>query len=140
MPTGVVEFIGKSRSGKPTVTIGGQIYSASKVDLTGLKVSDFIEFDSASGVFNNATIWFLNAWKPAPASTQPPQKIAAPTAPSAAHNRTLGVTEGERAFISNCVASAIAAGKIEGPADITSWANGALHAIRGAGNPDYVPF
>jgi hypothetical protein len=151
MPSGIVVAVGKSRTGKPTVTIDNQIYSASKVDLSGLNIGDKIEFDSASSVYNGVTVWFLNGYKvlvaassmgPGPVvgpdrkiSYSPPVvpqgsgQIAAPTSTSAA------LTEGERLTVSNWVAAAIQSGAIKDRADLGIWAKAACEAIRFAGKP-----
>ena len=141
MPTGIVQAVGKSRTGKPTVTIDGQIYSASKVDLSGLGIGDKIEFESASSVYNGATVWFLNAYKvsvaassmgPGPSVT--PSRIAVPASSIAPLAPILGLTEGERATISNWVAAV--AGRqdspITSPVDLIAWATAAKTAIRKA--------
>ena len=143
MPSGVIQAVGKSRTGKPTVTIDGQIYSAPKVDTSKLTVGDRIEFDFSSSVYNGATIWFLNGFKllqaalPTSVSPTGSGQIAAPSAPQQALK---GLSEGERLTVSNWVAAAIQAGKVQGPADLISWARGALNAARSAADPDYIPF
>jgi hypothetical protein len=151
MPSGIVQSVGKSRTGKPTVTIDGQIYSASKVDLSGMGIGDKIEFESASSVYNGATVWFLNAYKiliaassmgPGPAVT--PNRIAVP-APSSATLATplappqAGLTEPERLTISNWVAAV--AGRpdspIKDPVDLIAWAGAAKSALRKAAEADW---
>lgn len=137
MNEGTVQALGKSRTGKPTVTINGQIYSASKVDLGTLTVGDRISFDSASSVYNGATVWFLNAWKllegapkypgAAPLLTTGSAPIASQTAPQ---GLSVSITEGERAAISNWVAHAISAGIIKTPQEISSWVQAAKKALR----------
>lgn len=140
MPQGTVQAIGKSRSGKPTVTVDGQVYSASQVDLSGMQVGDKIEMDTASSVYNGATVWFLNGYKLVqgaqkyPPSQATPSGISTPIAPQAAP----GISEGERLTVSNWVAAAIAAGLVKDHADLGIWAHTALEAIRSAGKP--VPF
>src|ERR1700752_1775177 len=96
MPSGIVMSVGKSRTGKPTVTIDNQISSASKVDLSGLGIGDKIEFDSASSVYNGATVWFLNGYKvlvkaqgSGPWVSPATGGISAPTSAHAAPNTVL---------------------------------------------------
>jgi hypothetical protein len=145
MPSGIVMAVGKSRTGKPTVTIDNQIYSASKVDLSGLGIGDKIEFDSASSVYNGATVWFLNGYKtlvkapgPGPAVTPSSAAIAvrAPSkAPLAAPIE--GLTEAERITISNWVAHAIQAGLVKDRADLGAWAIACKEALRLAAKPTF---
>ena len=136
MPSGIVQAIGKSRSGKPTVTVGGQIYSASKLDLSGLQVGDTIEMDTASSVYNGATVWFLNAYKvtqaaiPAPALSQASLHNAVPTPQAQPQNGGMGVLDAERPCVSNWGAELIKAGLIKNPGDLQAWVEGIKSALR----------
>lgn len=136
MPQGTVQAIGKSRSGKPTVTVDGQIYSASKVDLSGMQVGDRIEMDTASSDYNGAKIWFLNGYKLLQAAQKyPPHQqaqtpISAPTQPVGASS---GVSEPERIFAYGVVTEAIKASLVKDRVDLGLWACAAVHAIRFAG-------
>ena len=134
MPQGVITAIGKSRTGKPTVTIDGQIYSASKVDTSNLVVGDKLEFESSSSVYNGATVWFLNAFKLVQAATKYPLPSQVPVPPPPLGQTppfpTGGITDAERPFISNCVAHAIAAGAIKEPEQIEKWVSAAKNALR----------
>jgi len=145
MPQGVITAIGKSRTGKPTVTIDGQIYSASKVDISNLVVGDKLEFESNSSVYNGATVWFLNAFKLTQAAVKYPLVspsgsggIAAP-APNSAPLAVppAGLSEGERAFVSNMCAHAIDKGLITDQATLGMWAVWAKNAIREAAKPTF---
>lgn len=146
MPTGTVTAVGVSRSGKPTVSIDGKIYSASKVETGSLRQGDRIEFDSASSVFNGATVWFLNKWTLVEGATKYPQTGATNVM---GHQQSIGeqhpwpiVTKGtvpalgapvqdvERPCISNWGAEAIKAGLIKDPADLGIWVNAMKVALR----------
>jgi hypothetical protein len=142
MPTGLVQAIGKSRSGKPTVTIDGQIYSASKVDLSGLGVGDKIEFDSASSIYNGATVWFLNAYTVTVAiSKMPPvgsAHLTSPAAPKASNaapevtfpSSSWAVQDAERPCVSNWGAELIKAGLWKNPDDMDAWIMRIKNALR----------
>lgn len=144
MPEGVVQALGKSRSGKPTVTIDGQIYSASKVDLGHMAVGDRIVFDSASSVYNGATVWFLNAWTLiSPGAKYPPvgQGASAPAYPQGATSLPRpdpiyapapsgAVIDAERPCISNWGAELIKAGIIKDPADLGIWVTAIKNVLR----------
>jgi hypothetical protein len=135
VPSGIVMNIGKSRSGKPTVTIDTQIYSASSVDLSGLSIGDKVEFDSASSVYNGATVWFLNGYKVLQSAyKEGPSASVKPAGHPPVHDNGFGeykgITDAERPFISNCVAHAIAAGVIEEPEQIEKWVSAAKNALR----------
>ena len=145
MPSGIVMAVGKSRTGKPTVTIDTQIYSASKVDLSGLGIGDKIEFDSASSVYNGATVWFLNQYKvlvkasgpgPAVSPANPHISVPAPSSSPLAPPQA-GLTEGERTTISNWVAHAIQAGLVKDRADLGLWAIASKEALRLAAKPTF---
>jgi hypothetical protein len=129
MNKGTVQAVGLSRSGKPTVTIDGTIYSASKVDLGTMRAGDVIEFDSNSSVYNGATVWFLNAWKLVEGAAKYAQASNVPGTPPPAISQT-GWSESERLTISNWVAHAIGAGVIKEPEQIEKWVTAARNAIR----------
>ena len=132
MPSGTVQAIGQSQSGKPQVTIDGQKYSTGKTDITNLQVGDKIEFESNSSVYNGRTVWFLNSFKLLEAALKyPPKSNGTLTPPSS------GITEGERAAISNWVAHAIQAGLIKDRADLGMWAVAAKNALRKAAEPTF---
>lgn len=129
MPTGTVGAIGKSKSGKPTVIIDGQTYSASQVDLGNLSAGDRIEFESNSSIYNGNKIWFLNAFKLVqaapkyqPTTTQPATNGAAPVSG--------GIHDAERPCISNWGAELIKAGVIKDPADLGIWVTAMKNALR----------
>lgn len=136
MPQGTVQAIGTSRSNKPIVTIDGQVYSASKVNLAGMVVGDVIEFDSNSSVYNGATVWFLNSWKgtgvhnPTPSPTPRGNQNAAPT-PS--QDPQGGLSEAERIFAYGVVTEAIKAGLIKEPEGIEKWVCAGKNALRSQG-------
>lgn len=136
MPQGIVQAIGLSRSGKPTITVSGQIYSASKVDLSNLQVGDKIEMDTASSVYNGATVWFLNGFKLLEAAIKYPSPtprngvIASPVKPSASQG---GLSEPERIFSYGVVTEAIKAGLIKEPEQIEKWVCAGKNALRSQG-------
>jgi hypothetical protein len=145
MPSGIVQSIDRRPGKSPVVLIDGQKYYAGATDLSGMSVGDKVEMDCASKNYRGETTWFLNGYKvlvkaqgPGPLVTRAPTAVTAPTGPAAATVKVM--TEGERLTVSNWVAAAIAAGKVEGSADLLPWARAALCAYRGAADPDFVPF
>lgn len=130
MPQGTVQAIGTSRSNKPIVTIDGQVYSASKVNLAGMVVGDVIEFDSNSSVYNGATVWFLNSWKGTGVHKPPSQGVQANAAPTASPPPQGGITEAERIFAYGVVTESIKAGLIKDPEGIEKWVCAAKNALR----------
>jgi hypothetical protein len=129
MPSGVVQAVGKSRTGKPTVTIDGQIYSASKVDTSKLVSGDKIEFESASSIYNGATVWFLNSFKVVQAALPAPS-LPHVVAQNAAPMSSYGVQDAERPCVSNWGAELIKAGLIKDPADLGIWVTAIKNVLR----------
>lgn len=133
MPQGTVQAIGTSRSNKPIVTIDGQVYSASKVNLAGMMVGDVIEFDSNSSVYNGATVWFLNSWKATGVHNSPPthtHRVQANAAPTPSPSPQGGLSEAERIFSYGVVTEAIKAGLVKEPEGIEKWVCAAKNALR----------
>lgn len=136
MPNGTVQAIGKSRSGKPTVTVDGQVYSASHVNLQGLRIGDRIEMDTASSMYNGSQIWFLKGWKlitaapKGPLPQKPSQWIDAPSAPVSPQG---GLSEAERIFAYGVVTAAITAKLVIDPQGVEKWVCAAKNALRSQG-------
>ncbi len=137
MPTGTVTERGEFK-GKKFIKIDGDKYSAGKTDLGGLMVGDKIEFESNSWEYQGKTYWGINGWKLLEGTQkypqQPPQSNgqAAPAPSLGVPVNRLGapVEDSERPAISNWIAAAIAAGKIESCVDILPWVRAAKAALR----------
>jgi hypothetical protein len=131
---GLVTNRGVSPKGKPTVHIDGKLYYCGKTDMGSVSIGDRIEFE-ASAFGERGNLWGINRWKLLQGASKYPnanQQITRIDAPAPSN----GLSEGERAAVSNWVAHAIAAGLIKDPADLGRWANASRHAIRFAVNPD----
>ncbi len=146
---GTVTARGQSKTGKPTITIDGKLYYAGRTDLAGLVSGDRLEF-TATAFGDRGNLYGIDkGWKLVQGAQrypqQPPQSngIASPSAPlrpdqvwpapsvGVPVNR-LGapVQDSERPAISNWIAAAIAAGKIESCVDILPWVRAAKQALR----------
>lgn len=132
---GTVQKRGQSKSGKPTITIDGQLYYAGKTDLAGLMAGDRIQY-SATEFGERGGLWGLDkGWKVLQTASPPsqmPGNSAAPAPSPAATHAKMGspVIDAERPAISNWVANAITAGLIKTPGDIAQWVQSAKEALR----------
>src|ERR1700739_1849385 len=106
MPEGIVLAKGNSRSGKPTITVDGQLYYGGKnTDISSVGVGDKISFESNSSVFKDTTYWYLNSCNVLVPLQKMPRvgsaHLAPPAAPTPSNAPTKGLTEGERLTVSN---------------------------------------
>jgi hypothetical protein len=145
MPTGNVTNIGKTQKGKWVITINGtDKYYPGNTDIASLRVGDKIIFESsefAPGAYG-MNDWKLveGAAKYEPSVTQAPNSgITSNSYPLQTPSPNLGVPanrmgapvqDSERPAISNWIAAAIAAGKIESCVDILPWVRAAKQALR----------
>jgi hypothetical protein len=145
---GTVVSRGQSRNGKPIIVInsghGDQTYYPGKTDIAGLVPGDLIEFESKA-FGDKGNLYGLNKWKLIEGARKYPSSMAGlPAQPTPAvlprengMTSTTGITEGERAFISNVVAHAIDAKLIVDPATMGIWAVAAKNAIRKAAETSF---
>lgn len=127
MTIGTVNEFCRSRSGKPQVKIDGQYYFVGKCNIDGMAVGDQIDFES--NLFGDrGTLKGLQKWKK-----------AGPAPVKANGNAGAVSDDAEMRFISNVVGSAIAAGAIKSPKEITAWYWGAKDAMT-ASDEEMPPF
>lgn len=141
MATGTVQAIKRGKS--VVVTISGQDYFPGKTDINGMNLGDAIEFDTSSWTYRGKEYWGINeGWKkinaPAtrpgtgpyipdpmaphvgikttPESSAYQAPIAAPSAPEVPQ-----LTQNEQIFCQAVLKSAIEAGLIKTPLEMTDW-------------------
>jgi hypothetical protein len=143
MPEGIVLAKGSSRSGKPTITVDGQLYYVGKnADISSVGVGDKISFESNSSVFKDTTYWYLNSCKVlVPISKMPPvgsAHLVSPAAPKASNavpevtfpSSSWAVQDAERPCVSNWGAELIKAGLWKNPDDMDAWIMRIKNALR----------
>lgn len=125
---------------KPTakslvIKAGAREYFAKKDSGLDAAAGWTIEADTKASDFNGKSYVWIEKWK----------RVASPSSAPPSENHTeperftaTGVNMAFLPFVSNVVAHAIAAGRIEGPADIHGWANAAYATAQKLGEP--VPF
>ena len=127
-----------SKKGTACLEIGGQVYICPKVDIRNVQVGDELDFSGHS--FGDGKMWEMDAFKllrayaPTPPSPTGSGQIAAP---GPLQPPPAGLSEGERAFISNMCAHAIDKGLITDQATLGMWAVWAKNAIREAAMPTF---
>lgn len=115
---GRIDEIGASTGGKLKAKIGGKWYfmPAGAVVEKGWE----IEFDPGTFDFNGKTFDKINSWGRLPQ-----------TESQSGHDHAQNeLSEPDLRFISNCVGSAITAGTIKEPSQISAWAKAAHEALQ----------
>ena len=118
MPILKIDSCKTSKSGKSlNVSSNGKWYLA-KLD-SGLDkiVGQSIDCETEDSEFNGATMTWINKYR-----------VTQQTVPASAPASSGGNIMPFMPFVSNTVAHALLAGKIESPADISKWAEGAYEA------------
>lgn len=131
---GTVQELGASKNGKPKVKIDGIWYFAGRCDISTVKPGNVLDFTfSEFGEPRNGKRmrgldnWAFTSQASIPHAAEVQAKLGEP-APSNY------IDEAELRFISNVVGSAISAGTLKEPQDVTKWAiaaRGALGALKG---------
>jgi len=118
---GKVQSVVKSKSGKSwRVLIGKDFYGANFDSNIESAVGKSINFSFQNGDFGNwIESWALDNSTPAPQ-----------TATAAPQGHSNGGDRFYMPFVSNVVAHAIAAGRIQNPADLNQWAKAAYEAAQ----------
>ncbi len=117
----------QSPSGKSLIVdvAGRQEGYFAKLD-SGLQSGMTIEAETKASEFKGKTSWWIEKWKAA----QPQQPQTAPQIqpqPQGSFSPT-GINLAFLPFVSNCVAHAIQAGRIQSHGEIREWANAAYEA------------
>lgn len=130
MSIGTVNELGRSQNGKPKAKIDGKWYFLGRCNPDGLNVGMKVEYEGDSFTTpSGKQLLGLKSWKAAPQS-------------NGSGNASAVSDDAEMRFISNCVGSAITAGTIKDPIELTKWAvaaKGALQALKGkhAADPEF---
>ena len=119
-----IDSVAPSPSGKSFLVKSGQKTYFAKTD-SGLQSGTTIEAETKTSFFNGKENVWIEKWKvPTGPATQP----AASTVQVQEQFTSTGINMNFLPFTSNCVAHAIAAGRIEQPGDIQKWAQAAYSA------------
>lgn len=123
-----VQEHGASKGGKPKVKASGRWFFLGK-DIQQPQIGASVEIREGSFTMGDSTFATIEAWRPAGGgNAQQP-----PAAPPAGY-----VDEASMRFISNCVGSAISAGAIKEPGQISAWFQAGKAALEG--KPAPIPF
>lgn len=126
--SGTIQQAKMSQSGKSLSVLINEVWYSTKAFELNTMVGATIDFEYSTSEFNGNKMNWLNAYTPV---TQQGGNQSAPQQQTPAPSGSSG--ELPMPFISNVVAHAIQANKIQNPSDITAWANGALQAYQQLG-------
>lgn len=117
---GTVNELGRTKTGGPRLKIDGKwTYPSRTCNIDGIQAGGYVEYETSLGG-NQGTLVILNRIRPAQAPAGTPS--AAP--------QSAAVDEASLRFISNVVGSAITAGAIKDPKDVSPWSLAALKALK----------
>lgn len=123
-----IQEYGKSAGGKPKVKASNRWFFLGR-DIESPPLGASVEIKEGSFKAGDATFATIEAWRPAGGGNAQ----QSPAAPPAGY-----VDEASMRFISNCVGSAISAGAIKEPGQISAWFQAGKAALEG--KPAPIPF
>lgn len=131
-----VTKVGKTRNQKGYVCFDGSAdyIFLGKTDPPPLNAMIEVEMTSLPARSGDGVTWFLNDWRlsrvqPSVSALRPPMEAPAAPAPYVP-SPPPAIDEAALRFISNCVGSAIGAGQLTKPDEITAWAKAAQNALQ----------
>jgi len=127
----VVNEFGRSQKGNPKIKLDGKWYPVGRNNTDGIQpgMQVEVEYGSFPDSRTGQPVACINKIRPAPQAQQPKSNGHTPTGAV----EVSPLDDSGMRFISNIVGSAIAAGKIEKPFEVTTWSIAAYRAFKALG-------